>query len=42
MIKGKLYNALKAFLNINKINLKVTEWVERAEKGIGTIKRENS
>src|SRR6266480_2395057 len=42
MTKGKPYNALKAFLNMNKIDLKVTEWVERAEKGMETIKRENS
>src|SRR6266480_3650336 len=42
MTKGKPCNALKAFLNTNKIDLKVTEWVERAKKGMETIKRENS
>ena len=42
MTKGKPRNALKAFLDTNKIDLKVTEWVERAEKGMETTKRENS
>ncbi len=42
MIKGKPCNALKAFLDMNKIDLKVTEWVERTEKGMETTKRENS
>src|SRR6266513_4407281 len=35
--KGKLCNALKTLLDMNTIDLKVTEWVERAEKGMETI-----
>jgi hypothetical protein len=41
MTKGKPCNALKALLDTNKIDLKVTEWVERAEKGMEPTKREN-
>jgi hypothetical protein len=29
MIKAKPYQALKILIDINKLNLKVTEWVER-------------
>ena len=42
IIKGKPCNALKVFLDMNKIDLKVTEWVERTEKGMETTKIENS
>ena len=28
IIKAKLYQALKALINTNKLSLKVTEWVE--------------
>ena len=28
MTKAKLYQALKTLINTNKLNLKVTEWVE--------------
>ena len=31
MTKGKPCNALKTLLDMNTIDLKVTEWVERAE-----------
>src|SRR6266480_5240874 len=42
MTKGKPYSALKALLDMNKIDLKVIEWVERGEKGIETIKERTS
>jgi len=29
MTKAKPYQALKTLINTNKLNLKVTEWVER-------------
>jgi hypothetical protein len=38
MTKGKPCSALKALLDTNRIDLKVTEWVERAEKGMETTK----
>ena len=33
---------ISTLVNMNKIDLKVTEWVERVEKEIETTKRENS
>jgi len=38
MTKGKPCTALKALLDTNKIDLKVTEWVERSEEVMGTTK----
>ena len=34
MTKVKLYQALKTLINTNKLNLKVTEWVERDWRSI--------
>ena len=42
MTKGKPCSALKALLDMNKIDLKVTEWVERGEKGMETTKERTS
>ena len=42
MTKGKPCTALKTLLDTNKIDLKVTEWVERSEEGTGTTKERTS
>ena len=42
MTKGKPCSALKALLDMNKIDLKVTEWVERGQKGMETTKERTS
>ena len=43
IIKAKPYQALKILININKLNLKVTEWVEqdyRSTYGLFTARRQ--
>jgi hypothetical protein len=39
MIKTKFSSTLKTMIDINKINLNITEWVKRARKTVNQNKR---